>query len=85
MRSAAHPHIWRTPSGSIIAMRIGIFTDHFYPELGGIQDSLEELSRELGHRGHIVHLWAPRASNNDFHILGREIGRASCRAHWEVQ
>ena len=59
-------------SGNISSMKIGIFTDHFYPELGGIQDSLEELSRELGRRGHIVHLWAPRASVNDFHIIGRE-------------
>lgn len=52
-------------------MKIGIFTDHFYPELGGIQDSIEECSRELARRGHTIHIWAPAASSADFAMLGR--------------
>ena len=49
-------------------MKIGIVSDHFYPELGGIQDSVAELSRELGVRGHTVHIWAPRPSRHNFHV-----------------
>ena len=51
-------------------MRIGIFTDHFYPELGGIQDSVAELARELGRRGHKVDIWAPRPSKENFIFVG---------------
>lgn len=51
-------------------MIIGIFTDHFYPELGGIQDSIAELARELGRRGHEVDIWAPRASRANFSFVG---------------
>jgi len=51
-------------------MKIAIFTDYFYPELGGMQDSVAELSRELGARGHTVHIWAPKASKKDFRISG---------------
>lgn len=51
-------------------MNIGIFTDHFYPELGGIQDSIAELSRELGKRGHAVDIWAPRAGRANFTFVG---------------
>ena len=51
-------------------MIIGIFTDHFYPELGGIQDSVAELARELGRRGHEVDIWAPRASRANFTFVG---------------
>jgi 1,2-diacylglycerol 3-alpha-glucosyltransferase len=55
-------------------MRIGIATDHFYPELGGIQDSIAELSRELGARGHTVRIWAPAANNKDYAIAKLPIG-----------
>lgn len=50
-------------------MRIGIFTDSFFPELGGIQDSVAELARELGNRGHSVRIVAPRASDKDFALI----------------
>jgi len=50
-------------------MRIGIFTDSFFPELGGIQDSVAELARELGARGHSVRIVAPHASDKDFALL----------------
>ncbi|MDE2489284.1 MAG: glycosyltransferase [Elusimicrobia bacterium] len=57
-------------------MRIGVFTDHFYPELGGIQDSVAELARELGRRGHEVDVWAPRASRADFALAGLPLGES---------
>ncbi|MDE2489708.1 MAG: glycosyltransferase [Elusimicrobia bacterium] len=55
-------------------MKIGVFTDHFYPELGGIQDSVAELARELGRRGHKVDVWAPRACRADFALAGLPLG-----------
>jgi glycosyltransferase involved in cell wall biosynthesis len=54
-------------------VRIAIFTDYFYPELGGIQDSIATISRTLGRRGHQVDIYAPRYSSRDY----RRIGAAS--------
>ena len=47
-------------------MRIAIFTDNFFPELGGIQDSIAATARELGARGHAVAIFAPTAVRRDF-------------------
>ena len=47
-------------------MRIAVFTDSFYPELGGIQDSILTIVRALGERGHVVGVYAPSASAQDF-------------------
>lgn len=46
-------------------MKIAIFSDNFYPELGGIQDSLASLGRELSMRGHFVNFYValPVAKN----------------------
>ena len=35
-------------------MRVAIFSDHFQPELGGIQDAVECLARGLAERGHQI-------------------------------
>ena len=51
-------------------MRIAFFTDSFYPELGGIQDSILLTARALGERGHTVVLYAPSASPRDFRLAG---------------
>ncbi len=51
-------------------MRIAVFTDSFYPELGGIQDSVLSTCRELGSRGHNVIIFAPRAAKHDFTLAG---------------
>lgn len=51
-------------------MRIAVFTDSFYPELGGIQDSVLSECRELGKRGHQVVIFAPRAGRQDFTLAG---------------
>lgn len=48
-----------------------MFTDNFYPELGGIQDSILATVRELGARGHQIMLMAPSASHRDYARVGR--------------
>lgn len=47
-------------------MRIAVFSDHFYPELGGIQDSIEALAAALAGRGHRVDFHVPRYSAADY-------------------
>jgi 1,2-diacylglycerol 3-alpha-glucosyltransferase len=42
-------------------MRIGIFTDDFYPESGGVRRSIQLQVQELATHGHQVTLFAPRA------------------------
>lgn len=51
-------------------MRIALFTDSFYPELGGIQDSIMATAKELGARGHQVLIFAPAAAQEDFDRAG---------------
>ena len=51
-------------------MRIAMFTDYFFPELGGIQDSIATISRSLGCRGHRVDIYAPRYAGPDYRRIG---------------
>ena len=51
-------------------LRIAMFTDSFFPELGGIQDSIIASARELGRRGVAVLILAPAASPRDFRRAG---------------
>jgi len=51
-------------------VRIAMYTDSFYPELGGIQDSVLATAHALGERGHQVMIHAPRAAPGDFRIAG---------------
>ena len=55
-------------------MRVAIFTDNFYPELGGLQDSVAMLARGLGERGHTVRVYAPKASTKDFALGHLSVG-----------
>lgn len=41
-------------------MKIGLFTDTFYPEINGVATSCLTLERELTRRGHEVHVYAPK-------------------------
>ena len=41
-------------------MKIGLFTDTFYPEINGVATSVFMLHRELTRRGHEVHVFAPK-------------------------
>jgi 1,2-diacylglycerol 3-alpha-glucosyltransferase len=47
-----------------------MFTDYFFPELGGIQDSIATISRALGRRGHQVDIYAPRYAGRDYRLIG---------------
>lgn len=49
-------------------MRIAIFSDNFYPELGGIQDSILAMGKEFVRRGHAVAFFVPSFSARDCHI-----------------
>lgn len=50
------------------AKRIVMFTDSFYPELGGIQDSVAITAQGLGQQGHAVRIYGPTASQRDYAI-----------------
>ena len=50
-------------------MRIAIFSDNFYPEIGGIQDSIEALAKALGQRGHGVEFFVPRYGRREFELI----------------
>ncbi len=52
-------------------MKIAMYTDHFYPELGGIQDSVALTARSLGACGHQIDIFAPRHPAADFAKIGR--------------
>jgi 1,2-diacylglycerol 3-alpha-glucosyltransferase len=47
-----------------------MFTDYFFPELGGIQDSIATIARSLGRRGHAVDVYAPRYGKRDYSRIG---------------
>jgi glycosyltransferase involved in cell wall biosynthesis len=51
-------------------MKLAFYTDSFFPELGGIQDSIETMVRALGDRGHRLLVVAPRPSRRDFRVAG---------------
>ena len=50
-----------------------MFTDYFFPELGGIQDSIATISRSLGTRLHQVDILAPRYAEPDYRQVGAEM------------
>jgi glycosyltransferase involved in cell wall biosynthesis len=47
-----------------------MFTDYFFPELGGIQDSVATISRALAARGHQIDIVAPRYGARDYRRIG---------------
>jgi glycosyltransferase involved in cell wall biosynthesis len=47
-----------------------MFTDYFFPELGGIQDSIATTSRALGRSGHQVDIYAPGYAERDYRRVG---------------
>lgn len=48
-------------------MKIGLFTDTFYPEINGVATSCLTLERELTRRGHEVHIFAPKCKGYEAH------------------
>lgn len=52
-------------------LRIALFTDSFFPELGGIQDSIAATARALGRQGHRLLICAPWAAARDYRRVGQ--------------
>jgi len=47
-------------------MKIAIFADSFYPNLGGLEDATAALAKSLGEQGHLVNLYVPKFSQQNF-------------------
>lgn len=56
-----------SPQKEKLYMKIGIFTDTFYPEINGVATSCLMLEQELTRRGHEVHVFAPRCKGWEEH------------------
>ncbi len=41
-------------------MKIGLFTDTYYPQLNGVTVSIDNFARELRRKGHTVYIFAPK-------------------------
>jgi 1,2-diacylglycerol 3-alpha-glucosyltransferase len=66
-------------------VKIAMFTDYFFPELGGIQDSVATIGRSLGQRGHRVEIYAPRYSRRDYRQIGSAVGERDLGANVRVR
>lgn len=58
-------------------LKIAIFVDSFYPNLGGMETSAADLAQALGEQGHMVTVFAPKFSIKDFkqrNLLARNAG-----------
>lgn len=64
------PHVDSRSASGGRPLRVAIFTDSFYPELGGIQDSIAATARALGAAGHRILICAPRAAPREHRRLG---------------
>lgn len=53
-------------------MKIAIFSDTFYPELGGIADSILSLSKGLANLGNEVNFYVPKYSRANFELAHRK-------------
>ena len=73
------------PEGEYRPMKIAMFTDYFYPELGGIQDSVATISRTLGRRGHQVDIHAPRYATRDYRRVGSTLRERGLGANVSVR
>ena len=62
-----------------------MFTDYFFPELGGIQDSIATISHSLGRRGHNVEVYAPRYARRDYHRIGSEVRERDLGANVRIR
>src|ERR1700721_2544838 len=62
-----------------------MFTDYFFPELGGIQDSVATISRSLAARGHQVDIHAPRYGARDYRQIGVEVGERDLGANVRIR
>ncbi len=61
-----------------------MFTDFFFPELGGIQDSIATISRSLAKRGHYIDIYAPRYARRNYRRVGSEVREPDLGANVRV-
>ena len=62
-----------------------MFTDYFFPELGGIQDSIATISRSSARRGHLVDIYAPRYAKRDYRRIGATVRERDLGANVRVR
>ena len=62
-----------------------MFTDYFYPELGGIQDSVATMSRALGERGHRIDIIAPAYARRDYRRGGATVREPGLGANISIR
>ena len=65
-------------------MKIAMFTDYFFPELGGIQDSVATIGQALGRRGHRVDIYAPCYGRRDYRRIGSSLHERDLGANVHV-
>ncbi len=65
-------------------MKIGIFSDNFYPELSGISDSIISLSKELVKLDHEINFYAPRYSKENYEIAHRPYEELKLSEHINI-
>ena len=51
-------------------MKIAVFSDNFYPELGGVADTVLIMGVELAKRGHQIEYFVPAYNKKDYIISG---------------
>ena len=66
-------------------MKIALAIDFFYPELGGMQDSVALLAQELGRRGHTVEIYVPEASAKNYKVVGLPVGELDLGGNVKVR
>ncbi len=66
-------------------MKIAMFTDYFFPELGGIQDSVATICRSLARRGHQIDIHAPRYGKKDYRRIGATVRERDLGANVRVR
>lgn len=62
-----------------------MFSDYFFPELGGIQDSIAITATALGRRGHQVDIHAPRYGQRDHDIVGAPLAEPDLGSNVRVR
>lgn len=71
-------------------MKIGLFTDTFYPEINGVATSCLNLQRERRRRGHDVHVYAPKCKgweenqHENVHYLAERAAAGAQRPQFRV-
>lgn len=66
-------------------MKIAIFVDTFYPNLGGMEDATAALAQALGAQGHEVIVFAPHFPLRDFYRRGLSVRELDLGDHVKIK